>query len=284
MKLFLNLLFILTLFAREASSKELKKFTIFSGDKKASYYAVASGICNVFNRYYSNQGFECVARESAGSEKNLSFLANGEADIAVIKSPEFNQFFIKNSQDLQNKTNFIANIHDEYLTILVQKKLKIKSISDLVGKVVNIGNIGSTSDLIIAKYFSDFEIKPKEIVNFGAEKSFQMLCDKKIDAWIYFIGHPNRGYQEALEKCDLELVSLSQKEVSNFLNDAPFLEKTNFPKNYYESLKSDLKTISSKTILASRKNLDPKISYLVKDILINRKEELTKESVIFAGF
>ncbi len=278
---------MLSLFGRAASSAELEKltqFTIFSGDKKASYYAVASGICSVFNRHYSNRGFECVSRESAGSEKNLNLLASGEADIAVIKSPEFNQFFIKNSRELQSKTDFVAKIHDEYLTILAQKGLKIKSISDLAGKVVNIGNIGSTSDLIIAKYFADFAIKPKEIVNFGAAKSFEVLCDKKIDAWIYFIGHPNLGYQEALEKCDLELIPLSQKEVANFLNNAPFLKKAGLPKNYYKALKTDLVTVSSKTILASRKNLDPKISDLVKVILTKNKEELIKESAIFKSF
>ena len=149
----------------------------------------------------------------------------------TFKSSEFNKFFIKNSQELQSKTDFVAKIHDEYLTILVQKKLRIKSISDLSDKVVNVGSVGSTSALIIAKYFSDFVIKPKEIVNFGAAKSFEMLCDKKIDGWIYFVGHPNRGYEEALEKCDLELIPLSQNEIDNFLKSAPFLKQTALSKN-----------------------------------------------------
>jgi hypothetical protein len=43
-------------------------------------------------------------------------------------------------------------------------------------------------------------------------------------------------------------------------------KKTTLSKNYYRALKSDLRTIFSKTILASRKNLNPKISDLIKDI------------------
>jgi TRAP transporter TAXI family solute receptor len=283
-RLFFNLLFVLILFAEKSFGDEVKKltrFTIFSGDKKASYYAVASGICNVFNRHYSKSRFECEAIESKGSAKNLELLANGDADFAIIKSSEFNQFFIKDSKELQNKTNFIANIHDEYLTILAQKNLKIKSIADLKNKIVNIGSIGSTSALIIEKYLADFAIKPKEIVNFGAAKSFEMLCDKKIDAWIYFVGHPNSGYKQALEKCDLELVSLSAQEIDNFLKIAPFFKKSSLSKNFYSILKSDLNTISTTTILASKKHLDQRIIDLVKDILINHKDDLIKKNQIF---
>lgn len=279
-----SLLFLLNVFSKEVLSSELEnptQFTIFSGDKKASYYAVASGVCNVFNRHYFVEGLECFAHESKGSESNFRLLASGEADLAIIKSSEFNQFFIEDSSDLQNKTDFVANIHDEYLTILVQKKLKIKSISDLKQKVVNLGSIGSTSALIIEKYFSDFAIKPKEVVNFGATKSFEMMCDKKLDAWIYFIGHPNFGYKEALQKCDLELIALRAQEIDNFLSIAPFLKKAALLKNSYNGLKSDLNTVSSKTILASRKNLNPKIVDLIRNILANHKEELIKENEIF---
>lgn len=264
------LILILNFFTNESLAKTSAKptqFTIFSGNKKATFYKVASGICDVFNRHYVNQGFQCVARESAGSEANLNLLANGEADIAIIKPLEFNRFFIKNADELQGKTDFVANIHDEYLTILVQKKLAIKSIEDLSNKVVNIGMIGSTSELVIKKYFSDYKIKPKEIVNLGADISFKMICDKKIDAWIYFIGHPNQGYEEVLQKCDVELIQLSKKEVENFLKIASFFQETELPKSYYKALKNDLRTISSQTILASRKNLNPRIVELVKDTL-----------------
>jgi len=165
MKIFYNFLLVFILVTKltfAAESNKIIKFTIFSGDKKASYYAVANGVCTVFNRHYLKQGFECIAKESAGSEKNLNLLASGEADIAVIKSMEFNQFFVKNAPNLQNKTNLIAKIHNEYFTILVRKNLGIKSLSDLSGKIVNIGKSGSTSELVTMKYFSNFRVKPKK--------------------------------------------------------------------------------------------------------------------------
>ncbi len=263
MALGLRLLLILLFFSSDAFA-----FAIFSGDKKGSYYAVAQGICNVFNRYYSQK---CEVRESKGSENNLRLLASDEADLAIVKNSQFNESFIKNSRELENKTDVVANIHDEYLTILVQKNLRVKLISDLENKIVNIGSSGSASALIVERYFSDFVINPKKIVKFGAAKSFEMMCDKKIDAWVYFIGLPNSGFDEVLKKCDVELVSLTNEELENFLKIAPFLEK-----------KSG--NIFSKTILASRKNFDSEIINQVKNILKNHREELIKENAIFKSF
>jgi len=286
MKLIINFIFILIIFIQEALSDDLviTKFNIFSGNKKASYYAVANGICNVFNRHYLHQGFECVAVESNGSAENLKLLATGEADLAVIKSSELNQFSINNAKELQNENNLVARIHDEYLTILVQKDCQINNLSDLTNKIVNIGSIGSTSALVVKEYFNDSLIQPKEIVNFGADKSFKMMCDKKIDAWVYFMGHPNDGFKGVLNQCDLKLISLSQDEVNNFLKIAPFLHKDQLARNYYKNLEDNLNTVSSRTFLSSRINLNPKIVELIKNILVNHKEELLTEGDIFKSF
>ena len=271
-----------------SNEKFLTQFTFFAGDKKASYYAVASGICNVFNKYHLVKGFECVAIESKGSEDNLKLLANEEADLGVIKTLDFNKSFIKNAEILQNKTQFVAKIYDENLTILTRKNIGIKNLSDVNNKIVNIGGIGSTSALIIEKYFSQYSIKPQKIVNFGASEAFKQLCGNKIDSaidvWVYFIGHPNDGYKQALQECDLELIALNDNEINNFLKISPFLKPGNITENIYPQIYKNIKTISSSTIIASRPNFNPEIVSLIQDILINRKAELIKENQIFKSF
>lgn len=287
MKKIFALIFFLLFTTQSVFAKDLNKktpFTIFSGDKKASYFAVASGICNVFNLIHAKDNYECLAVVSKGSESNLHSLANQEADFAIIKTADFNKFFVKNFSELENKIDFVAKIHDEYLTILVQKNLKIDSLNDLNDKSVNIGHIGSSSALIVEKYFSNFAIKPKKIVNLGAEKSFEMLCNKKIDAWVYFIGHPNPNFQRSLTNCNLKLISLPRQEIKNFLATAPFFKKGIITKNLYNSLPKNIETISTKTILAAHKGIDPKIIKLVQDILENHKEELVEENEIFREF
>ena len=262
--------------AKDAS--QTTKFTIFSGDKKASFFAAASAICDVFNDHYVKEGYECVALPSKGSEANLYSLANKEADFAVVKPFDLNRIFVQNFATIENKIDFFARIHDEYLTILVQKNLQIKSLNDLNNRVVNIGSIGSVSALVTQKYFSNFDVKPKEIVNLGATKSFEMMCDKKIDAWVYFMGHPNSGFREVLEKCGVELISLPTAEIKNFLKILPVLEEKTLVKELYESLPYNITTISTHTILASRKGVDLEIKNRLQNILENHREELVEKN------
>jgi len=280
------LIFCATFITQSALAKnptEPTQFKILSGDKKGSFYAVADSLCKVFNFHHLRDGYQCTALESKGSESNLKSLAAGEADLGIVKTPQFNKFFVKHFSSLENKIDFVTKIHDEYLTILVPKNLKIKSLNDLNNRVVNIGSNGSTSALIAQKYFSDFEIKPEKIVNFGATKSFEFMCNKKIDAWVYFIGHPNDGFLEALNKCDLELITLSTQESANFLKTAPFLREGFIDKELYK-LTQNIETISSETILAARKEIDPKIVMLVQDVFLNHKHDLIAENTIFKGF
>lgn len=86
--------------------------------------------------------------------------------MTIVKTLDFNNFFIKNVEFLQNKTQFVAEIYDENLTILAAKKLTIKKLSDLNKKIVNIISIGSSSALNVDKYFSKFNIKPKKLLTF----------------------------------------------------------------------------------------------------------------------
>lgn len=259
------------------------KFTIFSGDKKASYYAVASGICHVFNLHYGNK-YECQAVESKGSAGNLRSLVSGEADLGIIKTSKLNQLFIKDSPKYNYEKNFITRIHSEHLTILVQKDLNITSISDLKNKSVNIGSEGSSSALVSEKYISKFSINPKKTHHLGASEAFKMMCNNKIDAWIYFIGHPNKGYKKVLDKCNLEMVSIPNNEIENFLSIAPYFEKGKISEKLYSSLSDDVKTISSPTLLSSRDNVDPNIINLIKLVLQKHKKELIEENRIFQSF
>lgn len=261
------------------------RFEIFSGDRGATFFAVASGVCNVFNRHYVSRGFECKAVASEGSASNLRKLVEKKADLAIIKSPRFNQFFVADFSSLKDGYEFVAPIHNEYLTILVRKNSGIKSLSDLNDRSVNIGNIGSSSALIVSDYFAKFSINPTKILRFGAAEAFKKICEKKIDAWVYFVGHPNVGFGDVLKRCAVELVQLSPQEVKNFLDlGGSFLAETKISKRYYQPLSDDLATVSSETILAARSDLNPKIIELIKDVLSNHKEELIAENNIFRSF
>lgn len=280
-------IFFATLLLGSPSFSKATEFSIYSGNKSASFYRVASTLCEVFNKYHQSEGYKCFAVESGGAINNLYDLLDKTADIAIIKAPSFDKVLTQNLPiDFDKKIQSIAKIHKEYLTILVNKNSKIKSLSDLKNKVVNIGPIGSSSNPIVEKYFSYFSIKPKTSLNVGASEAFKMICDGKIDAWVYFIGHPNKNYAETLKNCNVDFLSLNKKEIKNFTSLMPsFLRADKISRMLYSSYtKGDVITVSSNTILAARDDLDPKIIAMIQNILKSHKDELIEKDLIFLNF
>ena len=46
----------------------------------------------------------------------------------------------------------------------------------------------------------------------GSERS-QALCDNKIDAFVYVVGHPNGSIKEATTSCDAKLISATGPKI-----------------------------------------------------------------------
>ena len=112
------------------------------------------------------------------------------------------------------------SVHPEPFTVVARADAGVSTFDDLKGKRVNVGNPGSgqraTMEVLLdAKGWTlgDFslasELKP-------AEQS-QALCDNKVDAIVYTVGHPNGSIQEASTACDSVLVSVTGPAVDKLV-------------------------------------------------------------------
>ena len=52
-----------------------------------------------------------------------------------------------------------------------------------------------------------------------ASEQSQALCDNKIDAMIYTVGHPSGSIKEATTSCDSVLVEVSGAAIEKLVND-----------------------------------------------------------------
>lgn len=262
-KLHLKIILLLALTSNCASSK--KEVRIYSGDKSGTFFAISTKICDDFNHKAAtwNQNFICETLPSKGSFENLYKIKEDANNLGIIKAPEFYKQTTKIDYDFK-KIKIIKKTHDEFLTILVNKNAKINSLKDLNNKRVNIGYVGSGNRILIENYFQKFQIKPKEIFDFGAAKSFSEMKNGKIDAWVYFIGHPNEGYKDMLLQGDFKIISLSNQEIKNFQSLAKIFKKDDLDlKNFY-GVGEKIRTISSETFLAGDAEIDEEIVKLVE--------------------
>ena len=167
----------------------------------------------------------------------------------------------------------VFSLHPEPFTVVARADAGIANFADLKGKRVNIGDLGSgqraTMDVVMAAFGwtnADFslaaELKP------GNQS--QALCDGKVDAIIYTVGHPNGSIQDATTACDSTLVQVNGPLIDDLIQDKSYYRAISIPGGMYNGNPDDIETFGiSATFVTSRSVPDAVVYELVKAVMTN---------------
>jgi len=130
-----------------APAQAQQKFmTIGTGGVTGVYYAAGGAICRLVNKDRSKHGYRCTVESTGGSVANINTINSGDLDFGVAQSDaQFNA--AKGVKAFEGKAvgdlRAVFSLHPEPLTLVARKEANIKSLADLKGKRVAIGNPGS---------------------------------------------------------------------------------------------------------------------------------------------
>ena len=275
--------------------------TIGTGGVTGVYYPTGGAIARLVNKGKKEHGIRASVESTGGSVYNLNAIASGELEMGVAQSDW--QYHAYNGTDQfkdkgPNKDlRAVFSVHPEPFTVVARADAGIKNFEDLKGKRVNVGNPGSgqrgTMEVLMEKLgwtMDDFklasELKP-------AEQS-QALCDNKIDAYVYTVGHPNGSIKEATTSCDAVLVNVTGEVVDALVADNPYYRKATVPGGMYRGTDEDVMTFGvGATFVTSAKVPENVIYVVVKSVFENfedfkklhpafgvlKKEEMVKDGL-----
>ena len=99
------------------------------------------------------------------------------------------------------------------------------------------------------------------------------LCDNKIDAFAYTVGHPNGSIQEAHTACDAVLVNVAGPAIAELVAANPYFSEATIPAGMYRGNAADTKTFGvSATIVSSAKVPAETVYQVVKAVFENFDE------------
>ncbi len=157
-------------------------------------------------------------------------------------------------------------MHPEPFTVIARANSGIKTFEDLKGKRVNIGNPGSgqrgTMEVLMEKMgwtMNDFALASE----LKAAEQSAALCDNKVDAIIYAVGHPNGSIQEAATSCNSILIPVTGPVVDELVEANPFYAKATIPGGMYKGTDEDVETFGVLATFVSSTQTDPETVYAV---------------------
>jgi hypothetical protein len=257
--------------------------TIGTGGITGVYYATGGSICRLVNKTRKETGIRCSVESTGGSVYNLNTIAAGELDMGVCQSDwqyhAYNGTSKFEKQGPNKDLRAVFSVHAEPFTVVARADSGIKKFKDLKGKRVNIGNPGSgqrgTMEVVMEALGwtkADFKLA-SELKS--AEHS-KALCDNKIDAFVFTIGHPSGNIKEAVTTCDSVIVPVTGKAFDKLVKKNDYYRTATIPGGMYRGTATDTKTFGVGATFVSSAKVPENVIYTVVKAVFENFDQFKK--------
>ena len=275
MKFMLAAAAALGLVAAEASAQQ-KFISIGTGGVTGVYYPTGGAICRLVNKDRKEHGLRCSAESTGGSIYNINTIKAGELEFGVAQS-DWQYHAFNGTSKFEDQGKFedlraVFSVHPEPVTIIARADAGVDNVTDLKGKRVNIGNPGSGTrgtwevmEGALGWERSDLKLAAE----MKSAETGQAVCDNKIDAYFWLVGHPSALTQESLASCDAKLVSATGEAIEKLVADNPYYRTATIPAGMYGD-NPDITTFGvGATFVSSAKVPDDVVYTVVKAVFEN---------------
>ncbi len=275
----------LTLSAGAISNAQAAEPIIIGGGSTTGvYYQVALHVCNLVNKHMGKK-YNCVGRPALGSVFNINAVKRGLLDFGVAQSD-------RNSQAWNGEANWkkkgkikelrsVFSAHPETVLLVARADSGIKSVADLKGKRVNIGNPGSGQRGNAKDVIRIYKLKGLRAQGLQQGQASRSLIDKKIQAFFYTVGNPSAAIEEPANSTAIRLIAINSAAIKKFVSSRPYYVMTTIPANTYKGVGYPVETYAVKaTVVTSSKVPAQKVYDVVKTVF-EHLDELKKAHKAF---
>ena len=263
--------------------------SIGTGGVTGVYYPTGGAICRLVNKMRKETGIRCSAESTGGSIYNINTIRAGELEFGVAQS-DWQYHAYHGTSKFEDKGKFedlraVFSVHPEPVTIIARDDSGVMNITDLKGKRVNIGNVGSgtrgTWEVIeeaMGWQRSDLKLASE----LKSAETGQAVCDNKIDAYFWLVGHPSALTQESLATCPTHLVNATGPAIDKLVADNAYYRTATIPAGMYDNEK-DVTTFGVGATFVTSAKVPEKVVYTVVKAVFDNFDQFRKLHPAFAN-
>jgi uncharacterized protein len=275
-------------FAAPEAPAQQQFVTIGTGGVTGVYYPAGGSICRLVNQGRSEHGIRCSAESTGGSVFNVNTIREGELDMGVVQSDvQYNAYNgVEQFADSGpvEKLRAVFSLHPEPFTVVVRPDSGITSFEDLKGKRVNVGNPGSgqraTVEILMERYgwtMSDFALASE----LPSREQSAALCDNRVDAILFTVGHPTGSIAEPVATCDAQLINVTGDIVDQLVEEHSYYFHATIPAGMYNN-DEDVQTFGVGATVVSSTDTTPEVVYQVTKAVFENFDEFKNLHPAFA--
>ena len=261
-----------------APAADSKNLTMDTGTETGTYYAFGG----VLGSYISkNTDMSVNVVSSGGSAANLTGIVTDKIyDLATVQSDVMTYAYNGTNAFAESGKldgfRVLCGLYAETVQIVTCNP-DIKSVSDLKGKTVCVGDVGSgtnfnTLDILAAYDMTISDINPV-YESFG--NSTEDLKNGKIDAAVITSGAPTTAVTDlAQAKGFVYLISIDEAHMARLLADCPWYASYTIPGDTYKGQNGDAVTVTINATLVCRADLPDDAAYAIVSTIFDNAADI----------
>ncbi|MCS0637649.1 TAXI family TRAP transporter solute-binding subunit [Streptomyces sp. LP05-1] len=229
-------------------------------------------------------GLTVTLRDSEGSQENLARVSEGGADFTIATADAVATYML-NSRPGAQRLRGCARLYDDYVQLVVPAGSRIRSVEDLRGRRVGVGQPGSgvrlVADRILTAAGLDLE-KDVMPVSAGIDTVPDQLKEKKLDAFFWSGGLPTNAVQKLSERMDIRLVPLGGELVRRLHasgGTSLYYRSAAVPADAYPRAQQGqpVATIAVANLLVTTERTDPGLTEAFTRTVIDSRDRIGRE-------
>lgn len=278
---------VLCMGAMPAPAQARATFVTFgTGGITGVYYPTGGAISKMVNKKKDEYGIRCTVESTGGSVFNVNAVMAGDLEFGIVQSDRqyqaCNGLAEWKDKGPQKDLRAVFTIHPESITLVAAEDAGIKTVQDLKGKRVNIGNPGSgqrqnSIDALTAAGL-DYE-KDVEAESVVADEAPGLLQDGRIDAYFYTVGHPSGNIKQATAgRRKVSICDVTGPGLDALIKKNPYYARAVVPAKFYPGAanKNDAKTFGVKATLVTSIKVPEEVVYAITKEVFDNFEDFKK--------
>jgi len=260
-------------FGMIACKGKIDNIRMATGGSTGTYYVFGSAVGQILTE---RTKIPITIQSTGASKANIQLIDAGEVELAIVQNDVMDYAWkgvdLFNGEKI-NSFSSMAGLYAEVCQIVASPVSGIRTIADLKGKNVSVGDAGSGTEFnarqILEAYGISFNDIGKQNLSFGA--SADALRDNKIDAFFCVAGSPTPAIVDLATGKDIIILEVDDAHANQLIRNYPFYTKYPIPARSYRGQNAAVQTVAVKaTFIVSSKLKDDTVYQLTKALFENK--------------
>ena len=257
---------------------------LVTGGPMGTYYAVGGAMKDVLNPVLEESKLNPEA--SGASRANLEMIEEGDAQLATVQNDVMYYAYtgtnLFEGEDPYRNFSAVAGLYDEMIQIVTCDE-SIKSVSDLAGKTVSVGDEGSGVEFNVRQILEAYGLSFSDItvVNGSFSEAAYGMQDGSIDAAFIVAGAPTAAIEELAETSRMKLIPLDEEHRTALQGNYDFYTDSVIPAGTYVGVDEDVSTVSVRAALVASNEVGESVVYEFVKALFDNKDALSEMNAKF---